>query len=481
MIFYESLFTFDSENSNSGLQNKAIDLLIKNQIPFKIKNALSINLPEIILTYPNTPEIEKTTTLQELLLKILFRKEKFLNISASKNNIFSGIAENFSQISTTIDDYLSYNGSLKLYLSQINIKERLIELKEEENLQILNFKYLKIIIERNFNLKDFDTINVWHSKENTLSKFHYDYYENFLAVIVGKKIVLLSPYSADIIRSDIYGENTINQANVINKDKIVFGYSSKLVKIRKLFYKRELSEIKKLITNLIYVDNQEEKLLDNKHINNDNDINENSYLRSIEIKLNLLEKQIEKYSNFLKNIIGNKFIIKTDVKDEILYIPEGYWHKVKTIGSNNLAINFWWNNFNKIISLNKEIFTIKSSLYSLVQKYIKQRGKMLMDFKMENLTKFKYLVENKEEKKLNTFLFKEKFNLDKFILIYYFFENFSDNIFIDLNNDLRYNWNVLIKIFWDILRKNKKEHLFFKNFEKMRKLITRKIIKEQIL
>lgn len=43
-------------------------------------------------------------------------------------------------------------------------------------------------------------INVWASKQKTISKLHYDFYENFLWVRTGRKIVYLWPPNDKLIQ-----------------------------------------------------------------------------------------------------------------------------------------------------------------------------------------------------------------------------------------------------------------------------------------
>lgn len=472
MYFEEALLTFDKNNFPSILINRAIDDLIKNQIPFKLKNMVSINQEEIESHLQNIKininqqeqKVQKNQKniepIQTKILKILFYNKNFLAISASKDGFFSGTAESLSQISTTIDEYLCYNGQLKLYLSQINIKERLLELEQKANLNLIKCESLNEILKRNFNLDNFDSINAWHSKSNVISKFHYDYYENFLSVFKGKKEIFLSPYSAGIIKSDIYGENSINQANNIDLKKSGITTFTKFRKIKKICFAKKINFLKTSIYEILY------SLEDS--------------IENILLKLTELKNLIERYSKLIRIKIGNEFLIKTNISEnETLYIPEGYWHKVHTKGKDNLAFNFWWNNFNKILKLDKEIFTIKSGLYCLVDKFICSKGKLLIAEKIELLVKFKDLVENDFEKELVYFLFRHKFDLDKFVLLYFSFDNFEKNDF--LGNLFFGDWNALIAKFWGILAKHNKEHLMFKKFRIMRKFITKRIIKNYIL
>lgn len=508
MYLNDLLLEFDYDDKDNVLLSSCIDLLIKNQVPFILKGFVNINEEYISsFTKANNPNMA-AESIQTQLLKFLFKDNNPLKISASQNGLFSGVAEDFSQVSANIDQYLNYEGNLKLYLSQIDIKNKLenteININTPNNKdknnnntyninnnQLINYEAIRHILHRNFNIRNFDSINIWHSKKGSIiSKFHYDYYENFLYIFKGEKIVYLSPYSANMIFSDIYGDNTINQANRYDKLKLSVLFFRKLKKIKKLNFQRIANHLKNTIYNLIKLAKEKlstEKV--HKCLENNNKVllsklvseklSKNDSLNSA------LESLINKYSDLIQNQIGKSFILAAELKEgQIIYIPEGYWHKVKTNGADNLAFNFWWNNFNRIISLNKEIFTIKSSLYSLVDKYIKQKGKHLLISETDYLKNFQELILQDKEKQLIYFLFGEKYRLDKFILLYYCFENFTH--FEAPEGDTKQSaisqsFDFIIKKLWFILNKHKKQHMMFKQFEHMRKLVARKIIKEEIL
>ena len=458
MYFDEDFFIFEKDKNFKD--NSLIDLLLKMQIPFKIKNGININKEFIDSHSQNLNSEDFNFSTQSKILKILFNENKEIPISASDNGVFTGLATKHSQITTNIDEYLNYDGILKLYLSQIDIKEKIKQNK------IFEYDHIKNIISRNFNLCNFDSINIWHSKKNTISKFHYDYYENFLYVYKGKKVIFLSPYNSNLIKSNNYDENSINQANGIHLNYLKL--NRKFSRLNKLKMLRQI----KLVKN---------KILET--LSKINFVNEN-------ISENIILKNyILKYFDLLQNKIGLNYLIKTVLNHgETLYIPEGWWHKIYTIGNDNLAFNFWWNNFNKIINLNKEIFTIKSSLYSLTEKFIYNKGEYLMKNEaFWYLEKFINLININDEKGLIKFLLQGKFDLKKYIILYYSFEKIEecDKIIFSSTKEIKKlhcfaeeNYKFIINKLWEILNKHNKINLLFKKFEMMRKSITRILIED---
>lgn len=489
------LFNFDLENSddldkdknvNKSLEyykfkNYLMDFLIKQQIPFLLKNAIGININEINKIYRKIKNEENNNNknnenlsnvilenknsnnnenIQNKILKILFSKKENLKISISQNNIFSGQLKNFSQIETNLNQYIDYEGNLNLYLSQINIKEKLSVLKENNFLQ---FEKIKKILEKNFNQKEFNSINIWHSYKKTISKFHYDFYENFLFVYKGKKYIELSPYNSNLINSDFYGENSINQ---INKSNLMFSDYLLKKKFKKIKFFSLMKKLKKLKEEILKFFSEEIFFEENFNSNENN-------------KENILKQKILLYSKILRNFFCKNFILKFEINEgETLYIPEGYWHKVITIGNNNLAFNFWWNNFNNLLDLDKEKFLIKSSLFNLLGKFLEEKGKLIVEEEEEFLNILKENLFEKNSKKILNQIF-GKFPLNKYIALYYTFENIKNNENINDINP-RENWTFLIKNFWQILFENKKSEKFLKRIRIMKRFIINKILKDLI-
>ena len=306
-----SLLNIDlNKNVDSDFNRDLLNFLIENEIPFKIIN---IDLSKIS---------------KDEILRTLFRSNEQIQISVSENLSFSGAITEHNQINMNLDNYLQYDGSLHLYLGQINLIEN------QMLNDVIKVEYLKNLLPY---CARFNRINVWHSQKNTISKFHFDSYQNFLTVLKGKKIVLLAPNNTTLIIPHNFGESSSNQAKIVSSSKI----NNKFQRFQKM----------RILNKEIFI---------NHHMNT----NYGNFGK--------IEGLLRKYKDLL-NFISKSFLLKLTVNEnEILYIPEGWWHQVYTYGNNNLAINFWWNRIVNDLNNNKELFLISQSLNSLTEKYIKQ-------------------------------------------------------------------------------------------------------------
>jgi oxalate decarboxylase/phosphoglucose isomerase-like protein (cupin superfamily) len=103
------------------------------------------------------------------------------------------------------------------------------------------------------------------------------------------------------------------------------------------------------------------------------------------------------------NKISKYFLIQIEVNEnEMIYIPEGWWHQVQTVGEDNLAFNFWWDKTNLLLDHNKELFLIKHSVSNLVEKKIKSLYKINVKksaYKKYRMVSLKKLLEKNDLKK----------------------------------------------------------------------------------
>jgi hypothetical protein len=432
LIIQPNLFEFEWDIITEEDNSKFIDELIKNEIPFKIKNVRLINKEFFLDGYHNlhgnftqnfirnliSPELEQISENN-------IKKDKKLNIrvSASLDKSFSGDAINHSQIEMSLDEYFKYIGDITLYMTQIN----LLELHSSEKLkEIISYSNLENLIDEKF-LR----INIWHSFKETLSKFHYDSYENFLYVIKGIKTVLLAPNNSKFIKSFPIGENSGNQCQRIK-------------------YKRSNDEIQKM-------------------------------------KIDYLSKQYPKDYSFIQDYkkdffkISKYFILKcTIIENEILYIPEGWWHQVETFGNDNLALNFWWDKSNKILRPGKETFLIKQAMMSLVEnKILKIYHKKKLQFKKNSLIHMKKLIESRKDKILVYEIFKEEEkeenNLYKWIIIYSEFEKFKKLEAVSSKID---EIKLFFEKFWGILGEYNSISIFMDKINEMKSKVKDLILEE---
>ena len=155
-------------------------------------------------------------------------------------------------------------------------------------------------------------INIWHSKKNTISDWHYDSYFNLLCVIKGTKVVEMFPPNSKILKSESILTDCYNQASFTKK----------------------------------YIDNK------------------------VEAKV--------------------KFKLK---KNEALFIPPGWFHRVSSKGKNGIsALNFWFNSIdqNNIIEENSDFF-----LKYLLHKKLNQYCDYSIEYYVEiNKVNFIFLLKN---------------------------------------------------------------------------------------
>lgn len=431
LIIQPNLFEFEWNSISEKVNISFIEELIKNEIPFKIINARLINKEFDLETNENNVFIS-----QKFIRNLVIRESEQINInnisgntkttirvSASLDKSFTGDAINHSQIEMSLDEYFEYKGEINLYLTQLN----LLELHSSNKLQEkISYSKLENIISENFS-----RINIWHSFKNTLSKFHYDSYENFLCVLKGTKTVLLAPNNSKFIKAYPLGENSGNQCQRIR-------------------YKRSNDVIQKM--KIEYEAKQ--------------------YERDYSI-LQCYKEDLIKISKY--------FIIKSTINEnEILYIPEGWWHQVETFGKDNLAINFWWNKSNKIFGCGKEIFLIKQAMLSLVENkihklYLNKKSK----FKQFSIEYMKKLIEKKKYKLLFDKIFNDKINEEKnfykWIILYSEFEKFKN---LDLLDSKTFEIKLFFENFWKFLGEYDSTSIFMDNINEMKSKAKNLILEE---
>lgn len=382
---------------DEGDKNKeSIKMLLEKETPFVITDSNIMNKPEGLSS--------------ENIIRMIL--DDRLKVSAAVDNVFSGTALEHSQIEMNLDEYFHYKGGLNLYISQIN----LLGYKDLEN--IISFKKLEILRYILFLIifsKDkFSKVNIWHSFKPTISKFHYDAYENFLYVIRGRKIVLLSPNNSNFIIPCKLGENTGNQA-----ERITYKYRIK-----------KLNKIKKLSYNL--------------------------QIKSL--------SSIEEYKKIIENI-SQRYIIQVEIcANEILYIPEGWWHQVYTFGYDNLAFNFWWEKTNKLLLNNKEHFLIKQSISSLVDKKIKEIGSKRKHSNKLSINLLQKIVNENKHSELIQKVFDSTNSYKDYCNLYYEFESSTNSDSLFFNK------------FWEVLNMYNKSEDFLNLFNTMKRTLCENII-----
>ena len=103
-------------------------------------------------------------------------------------------------------DFYELPKNLKIFekkLEKIN-KKNLLE--AAETIRIPDF----LLREKN----KLQKINLWASKKATKSKLHFDFYENFLFVLKGKKTVILFPPNCPNIKNDYTDEFYFHQGTI---------------------------------------------------------------------------------------------------------------------------------------------------------------------------------------------------------------------------------------------------------------------------
>lgn len=291
------------------------------------------------------------------ILKYLLNKEEedYLEINASETNSFSGVINKNNKITIKLKEYFAYKeysltSKIKLYLSQTNISEKLINTTEFKKAdfnttsnEIINANTIRRIVslindEKKANINTNIETNIWHSYQSTLSQFHFDEYENFLFVVKGVKVVYLLPNNTNILSS--YNFLNINHSGFkeIEENELIENYNKKNLNRNRYINSNWNSLHKKRY----YLRLKLSELRRNSVIGNINNTKNHD----------TIDNQISNESG--KNVI-RKFIIK---EGEGIYIPYGWWHRVETYCHNNdndnLAINFWWNNSNLITVLTDE-------------------------------------------------------------------------------------------------------------------------------
>lgn len=117
----------------------------------------------------------------------------------------------------SVDEFMEYDGEFKLYVAQYsifnkmtpdnfyNVKDRVAlkkKIKDDETSRLtLFFKNLLAPSPVLEFLGDIRTINMWINLEKSISKLHYDLYDNILHVVRGMKLVYLFPPECKAIHS----------------------------------------------------------------------------------------------------------------------------------------------------------------------------------------------------------------------------------------------------------------------------------------
>jgi hypothetical protein len=169
------------------------------------------------------------------------------------------------------------------------------------------------------------------------------------------------------------------------------------------------------------------------------------------------------YINKIKKLTKD-FIIKIVVKPgEFIYIPEGWWHQVYTVGNDNLAINFWWDKSNTLIDNGKEEFLIKNCLISLLDKEITHiYKKYFKKYTKLSIHKLRNIINKEKEEILIKYIFDKNLKVEDYVILYYEFENCRENSFFES--------------FWQILNKFNKSENLLNLFDKMKQTLSKRII-----
>lgn len=225
-----------------------------------------------------------------------------------------------------LKQFLEYDGIMVLYLAQYPIYTKLThelfyfpqktinsgKLKcFQQKLRKLNQENFKKVSHRvvfpqflqnsPFLKSKLSRINVWASKNKTKSKLHYDFYENFLTVLKGRKTVYLWKPDDPIIK-----QNLKSNIKSCHEGAIDFTQFYQMKKVKLLLKKRPP--------------------LKNKLAERYNELSE---------MINFVNKEKFKW---LKRHSSMKFCVLEP--GEMLYIPEGWWHFVISTPK-TLAMNFW--------------------------------------------------------------------------------------------------------------------------------------------
>lgn len=421
---------FNQQEKDIASYKRLINQLISSELPFKIKNFKMLN------EYSDTKEIIK----QCLSPKTQNLQEKF-KISASMDKSFSGNSLEHSQIEMSLDEYFNYKGEITLYLSQINLLQTKDKNQQNGLEKVLHYSIIEELIPYN----EFSKINIWHSFKNTLSKFHYDSYDNFLYLIKGKKEILMSYNKTKFIKPSKIGENSGNQC-----DRIIFKKNTPF-----------LTNLKQSLYNLV---NEFQITGDNlKRLDNDN--------------ISHINNLVSNYKEIVNKITKN-FMMKIDLyPNELIFIPEGWWHQVETIGDDNLAFNFWWEKTNKLVENGKEMFLIKQSLSSLVEKKIKLLYKKCLkkfkkEYKIFSVKNLQKLLDQKKFKPLIELIFnhskpKADYEILKWVTLYCEFEKHKNA-----------DQEGFFEFFWKTLQDYQCDFLFMEKINEMKHKISVIILDE---
>ena len=146
-------------------------------------------------------------------------KKKEVEVMISDSDFFSN-STLFSKM-MSLEKFLEYDGIMTLFMAQYpiytkltpemfyfkksspsgkNFKQKLRKINRENFKKLVENTPIPSFLGENIFLRSkISRVNVWASKSVTKSKLHYDFYENFLTVLSGRKTVYLWPPEDKIV------------------------------------------------------------------------------------------------------------------------------------------------------------------------------------------------------------------------------------------------------------------------------------------
>ncbi|KRX02784.1 hypothetical protein PPERSA_02274 [Pseudocohnilembus persalinus] len=207
----------------------------------------------------------------------------------------------------------------------------LLDINQKEIYELFHQKGFRIpkFISQFFN--NLHAINMWYSKKETSSNWHYDSHDNFLCILEGYKIVYILPPDNQILERPSILLQFYNQAKLKKQE-----YNEKNI----------LNGIQDQIQENKDIQSEDgEKNTDNDNKNeNENGININRNKQKQEQKQKQKQQQQKQQEQRSDQIDEEKLKIQKFIleKNSILYIPQGWYHKVVSKGEEIAAINFWF-------------------------------------------------------------------------------------------------------------------------------------------
>ena len=217
----------DEDDASRRLQRQRdqFEYFQKEQIPVKVclqkaqfKNSNFEETTRFLLTNHKNPPKRDQDKDQKANVEVMI----------SQNKVF----ENQSVMSKIIpvDEFFAYRGSLNLYIAQYPLLNRLrpenfFNIKSEKRLkttlkahrkrQISNLARKLIlptlVADR---MGKLDRVNLWASRKKTVSKLHFDFYDNILVVLKGSKTVYLLPPGSAVVKNDPQKSFTFHQGKI---------------------------------------------------------------------------------------------------------------------------------------------------------------------------------------------------------------------------------------------------------------------------